>query len=250
MLDIQSARPNGLTSEDVESLSIMASHISIAINNAQLFQEQRAMLNENRRQFLEAEANLRETQILNQRLTGEAWEDYIHSRASEVVGYTLSQDQIRHDETWTPMLQEASQKGRPVITTQGDKQIIAVPVELRGRAIGAIEVETSGTGRQSDTLEMLQSVAQRLALSVDNARLFEQAQDLARQELQVNAISAKLQGATDMGEIVKTAIGELGRALGASQASIRVGLDLHNPALRSGEGDSNSGGVKEIRNSS
>ena len=52
------------------------------------------------------------------------------------------------------------------------------------------------------------------------------AQELAQQELEVNAISAKLQGMTSMNDIVRTAVSELGRALGAQQASIRLGLDL------------------------
>ncbi|MEP7288908.1 MAG: GAF domain-containing protein [Chloroflexota bacterium] len=228
VLDIQSTRPNAFHQEDVESLGIMASLISIAISNAKLFQEQQTALNENRRLFLDAETNLREIQLLNQRLTGEAWEDYLRSRSTEVIGYTLNNNQLRHDETWTPALSEATQKRQPVITTDGDRQIIAVPVELRGRAIGAIEVETDSAVRQSDTLEMLQSVAQRLALSIDNARLFEQAQELAQQELEVNAISAKLQGITSMSELIKTAMSELSRALGAEQAAIRLGLALRN----------------------
>src|SRR5258708_22326213 len=108
----------------------------------------------------------------------------------------------------------------------GVAQPVAVPVDLRGGSMGASEGERRSSARQSDTLEMLQSVAQRLALSIDNARLFEQAQELAQQELEVNAISAKLQSMTSMNDIVKTAVGELGRALGAQQASIRLGLDL------------------------
>src|SRR5258708_8352379 len=106
----------------------------------------------------------------------------------------------------------------------GVAQPVAVPVDLRGGSMGASEGERRGTARQSDTLEMLQSVAQRLALSVDNARLFEQAQEVAQQELEVNIISARLQGASNMTDLVKTAISELSRALGANQASIRLGV--------------------------
>jgi GAF domain-containing protein len=226
VINIQSTRANAFGQDDIESLSIMASHISIAISNAQIFQEQRTSLNENRRMFLEAEANLREIQLLNQRLTGEAWGEYLKARKSDVIGYTLANDQLRTDPSWTSVLHEAVVSRQPVITTDGDRQIVAVPVELRGRAIGAIEVETRGSVRQSDAIEMLQSVAQRLALSIDNARLFEQAQELAQQELEVNAISSKLQGVTGMNDLIKIAISELSRTLGAEQASIRLGVDL------------------------
>ena len=222
VLDIQSTVPNAFTREDIESLRIIAIQVSITIRNAQQSEEQKIALNENRRLFLEAELNLREMQRLNQRLTGEAWDEYLKARVVGIVGYTVTNNQLRTDSAWTPALMQAASKRRPVLTTEGDKHIVAVPVELRGKAIGAIEVETDGSMRQTETLEMLQSVAQRLALSIDNARLFEQAQELAQQELQVNTISAKLQGITGMDEIVKVAVDELSRALGAEQASIRL----------------------------
>ncbi|HLY28555.1 MAG TPA: GAF domain-containing protein [Aggregatilineales bacterium] len=226
VLHIQSTRPHAFNQDDVDSLSILAAHTSIAINNAQLFQEQRSALNENRRLFIEAEANLREIQLLNRRLTGEAWESYLEARPDEVVGYTLSNNQLRTDAVWTGELEQAVHNRQVVITQNGTQQVIAVPIELRGRAIGAIEVEVSAGARQSDTLEMLQSVAQRLALSVDNARLFEQTQERAQQELQVNAISARLQAVNSMDDLIRITVSELGQALGASEASIRLGLNL------------------------
>jgi GAF domain-containing protein len=112
-----------------------------------------------------------------------------------------------------------------VVAEQGERQIVAVPVELRGQPIGAIEVEIDDSARQNDALEMLQSVAQRLALSIDNARLFEQAQDLAQREREVNAISVRLQAASDMEDLARTALQELSRALGAQSASIRLGVE-------------------------
>jgi GAF domain-containing protein len=224
VVDVQSVRPNAFAQEDIDSLLIIATHVSIAIHNAQLFEEQRSALNENRRLFLDAELNLREIQRLNQRLTGEAWDEYLKTHHAEAVGYTLSNNQLRSDTTWTPLLQQVVTKRRAAISREGERQIVAVPVELRGRAIGAIEVEMSENVRQSDALDMLQAVAQRLALSIDNARLFEQAQELAQQELEVNAISTKMQGVTKIDEIVITAIDELGRALGAEAASIRLAV--------------------------
>lgn len=237
VLDVQSVRPNAFAQEDVDSLLIIATHVSIVIHNAQLFEEQRSALNENRRLFLDAELNLREIQRLNQRLTGEAWDEYLKSHHADAVGYTLTNNQLRSDTTWTPLLQQVVSKRRAAISKEGERQIVAVPVELRGRAIGAIEVEMSENVRQSDALDMLQAVAQRLALSIDNARLFEQAQELAQQELEVNAISTKMQGVTKIDEIVITAIDELGRALGADTASIRLAVaGRESTNQRSGNG--------------
>lgn len=224
VLDIQSVRPNAFPKEQIESLSILAAQVGAAAFNAQQIENYRLALNDTRRMLLETEVNLTEARRLNQRLTGQAWEDYLKSRSVQTVGYTLNESRMQRDTSWTPALEEAALHRRPVLmTTAANRQLVAVPIELRGRGIGAIEIELSGNARQAETLEVLQALAQRLALSIDNARLFEQAQELAQRELEVNAISANLQAINDIDGLARATLQELSRALGAVQASIRIG---------------------------
>ena len=225
-LDVQSTRANAFVQEDIDSLQIMATQISIAIRNAQLFAAQKTALMENRRLFLEAENSLREIERLNQRLTGEAWDDYLRLRKMPTIGFTVENSQLSADVKWSDPLRQAVNKRRPVITTANNHAVVAVPIEVRGQTLGAVEVEMADNVRQADLLDMVQSVAQRLALSIDNARLFEQAQEVAQQELEVNTISAKIQGVSDIDDILRTVVTELGRALGAERAAIRLGSNL------------------------
>ncbi|MCS6871359.1 MAG: GAF domain-containing protein [Anaerolineae bacterium] len=223
-LDIQSVRSNAFPREQIESLSILAAQVSAAVFNAQQIQNYRTMLSDTHRTLLETEVNLAEARRLNQRLTGQAWEDYLKSRSVQTIGYTLNESRLQRDIRWTPALEQAAMYRRPVLmTTAANHQLVAVPIELRGRSIGAIEIELSSAVRQTETLEILQALAQRLALSIDNARLFEQAQELAQRELEVNAISANLQAISDIDGLARAALQELSRALGAVQASIRIG---------------------------
>jgi len=228
VLDVQSTRVNAFAPELVDSLRILATQVSVSIYNARQLEEQKMALDDTRRLFLEAEVSLREAQRLNQRLTGQAWEDYLKTRTGQSIGYTLSESRLQRDQTWTPGLEQAAGNRRAVIDSQQERQVLAVPIELRGRVLGAIEVEIAGPLRQAETLEILQSVSQRLALSIDNARLFEQAQELAQREMEINSISTTLQGINDLNELARATVQELGQALGASQASIRIGtLDVH-----------------------
>lgn len=227
-LDIQSARANAFSNDEVNTLKVLATQVALIVYNGKQLEEARLQLNETRRLLLETEVSLRDTQRLNQRLTGEAWEGYLKLRNAAIIGYTLSDTRLTRDTSWTPGLEQAAGKRRPVLTpltteSGQQRQLIAVPIELRGRTIGAIEVEMDGTIRQAEMLDVLQSVSQRLALSVDNARLFEQAQELAQRELEVNAISSRLQGIGDIDELAKITLQELGRALGAAHAVIRLG---------------------------
>jgi GAF domain-containing protein len=223
-LDVQSTRLGTFTLDVVENLRILAIQVGVAINQTRQLEDLKVELSDMRRMFLETEINLRETQRLNQRLTGKAWEDYLKARSDQTIGYTLSDNRLQRDSSWTVGLDEAAGKRRPVIRTlEGERLVLSVPVELRGRSIGAIEVEMGGAVRQAETLDVLQSVAQRLALSIDNARLFEQAQELAQRELEVNTISGNLQGINDIDSLARATIHELSRALGAAQAAIRLG---------------------------
>ncbi len=242
-LDIQSVRLNAFPSELVESLSILAAQVGAAAFNAQQIEGYRTALSDTRRMLLETEVNLTEARRLNQRLTGQAWEDYLKSRSMQTVGYTLNESRMQRDTRWTPALEQAAQHRRPVLmVTPANRQLVAVPIELRGRGIGAIEIELGSTMRQTETLEVLQALAQRLALSIDNARLFEQAQELAQRELEVNAISTNLQAINDIDGLARATLQELSRALGAVQASIRIGSAEMAAEAEAQHTNGNSGG--------
>ncbi|MHB8626092.1 MAG: GAF domain-containing protein [Aggregatilineales bacterium] len=225
-LDVQSTRPNAFLQDDVDSLQIVASQVSIAVRNAQLFAEQKTALAENQRLLNQAETNLSEIERLNQRLSQAAWGDYLRTRQAPVLGVTLHDKRTDADISWTPGLTQAMSTHRPVIAAAGSRQIIAVPIDLNGRAIGAIEVEVSGGIQQAELVDLIKAVAGRVALSLENARLFEQAQTLAQQELTVNAISARMQSTIDVDELLRTTLTELGRTLGATSGSIRLGSEL------------------------
>ncbi len=227
-LDVQSTRPDAFAQEDIDSLQVMASQVSIAIRNAQLFEGQKRASVENRRLFLEAETNLREIQRLNQRLTGGAWDEYVRTRKHGVLGVTFNNGELDEDAGWTRSLTQAIKKGRPLVTQRDGRRVVTVPVELRGQILGAIEVELPADAPQSEVVETVQAVSSRLALNLDNARLFEDAQRAAQQELEVNTITARMQSITDVDELLRTTLSELARALNAGSASVRFG------ALQSG----------------
>ncbi len=223
VLDVHSTRRQAFTQDDIDSLEIIASQVSAAIQNAQLFEKQKEALSETRHMFLDAESTLREYQQMNQRLTGQAWGEFTRTRIGGLIGYTLVDNRLQPDTTWTSGLEQAALGRRPVISTDKDRKTVAVPIELRGQTVGAIEVVLDSEAHPTDTLDMIQSVAQRLALSVDNARLFEQTQELAQQELEVNTISTRIQGLTDTDDLVRTVVQEMSRALGAERATVRLG---------------------------
>lgn len=223
-LDVQSLLPTAFQSEDIQALQTVANVLATSVRNAQLFEQQSRSVQEQQRLFLDSEANLREIQRLNQQLTKEGWVDYTR-QPDTMRGITLRESRVTPDTTWTDTLIEASQSHRAVIReANGRPAVVAVPVMLRGEVIGAIEVEPSDENDQATAVEMVEAVAQRLAISLDNARLFEEAQSATAQEQRINSIVTRYQTASTVDDLLRITLAELSQSLGAQQGAIRLGV--------------------------
>jgi GAF domain-containing protein len=228
-LDVQSTRPNAFAPIDIQTLEVVANQLGTAIRNARLFEAQASSLQENKRLFFESESSLREIQRLNRQLTRKVWGDYLIDKGdlSGVIIEKQSTDAVT-DVEWTPRMIEASQRRRPSIgvSEAGNPPPIAVPIVLRGEVIGAIEVQPSHEMRQDDSVEVIQAVAQRLALSLDNARLFEETQLNVQQQQTINDIVGKFQSAVNVDELLQMTLTEIGQIVGAGEGAIRLGSAL------------------------
>lgn len=222
-VDMQSTDEDAFKIEDVEALRSMANLLSAAIRNARLFESQQRGMTEQQRLYLESEANLREIQRLNRQLTKAGWDEFV--RRSSASGITLQNEQLIPDSQWSDSLIEAARQ-RQVITRKanGRPGVVAVPVVLRGEVIGAIEVEPGENAVPGDTAEMVQAIAQRLASSLDNARLYEEAQVATAQEQRINQIVTRYQTATTVDDLLRITLTELSEALGAQRGAIRLGM--------------------------
>ncbi len=219
-LDIQSTQANAFGKADLQALQIMADLLATTIRNARLFREQGQTLRDNDRLYRDSEANLREIQRLNQQLTRSAWQEY-QSDTRAATGVTLDRDRFIAASEWSDSLIRAGQEGQ-VFAGDSASGTVAVPVILRGEVIGAIEVE-AGTESSPETVEMVQAVAQRLALSLENARLYEVTLEAAAQEQRINDIAARFQSVVTVDELLRITLAELSETLGAETGSIRLG---------------------------
>lgn len=223
ILDAQSARYDVFHAEDIQALQTTTSLLATAIRNARLFEAQNKVVQEKQRLLLDSEANLREIQRLNQQLTRAGWNEYLE-QPSATSGVTLGDSQMVTDATWTETLIQATRSRRPVVDeANGKSAVVAVPVVLRGEVIGAIEVEPGEEVETANTLDMVQAVAQRLAISLDNARLFEEAQAATAQEQRINQIVTRYQSASTVDDLLRITLTELSQTLGAQRGAIRLG---------------------------
>jgi GAF domain-containing protein len=93
---------------------------------------------------------------------------------------------------------------------------LGVPLMVGSQVIGVIGLQQWETPRtyNEQHLHLLTSVAAQAAIAIENARLFEQIQARARRERILREVTAKVRGAADADSVMRTAVQEIGRALG------------------------------------
>ncbi|RLC67887.1 MAG: hypothetical protein DRI48_01090, partial [Chloroflexi bacterium] len=103
---------------------------------------------------------------------------------------------------------------------------LGVPLMIGDRVLGAMAVQsytTPGAYDEHDR-ELLVAIASQTAIALQNARLFEQIQQRAQQQRQIYEITSKIRRSPDAAAILQTTVEELGRALQASRAMVRLAV--------------------------
>jgi GAF domain-containing protein len=201
-LDVQSEDIGAFSDEDVQMLSLLADQVSLAIENARLFDETRFAL-------AEAEA-------VSRQMIRETWSKFPVEH--KLVGYRYSLTGASPLKEPIPV--EAPPKTRSQFKQMASDQVI-VPIELRGEVIGTLVVQSpSADPFTQEQIDLVKAVAERVALSAENARLFEETNRRAERERLVSDITGRIRNTQDPQAMVQTAIAELQKALGATRVEV------------------------------
>ncbi len=206
-LDVQSRLRDAFAEDEVAILSTMADQIAVAIQNARLYEE--------------STRRVAEIEDINRKATLRAWQDYMRDQRTHVL---IEEAGVATDIDMSPLRQQAMLTGEVALgqTTVRNTVPIAVPIRLRGQTLGSVEWEVPAASFGEDRLELAKELANRLALSLDNARLFQESQRATERERLVNNIAAKLTTQNNINDILQTAVREVGQALRAPQVSISL----------------------------
>lgn len=211
-LDVQSTMTDAFSQEDISLLTTLADQVAIAIENARLFSEGHTALEESKAMF--------------EKYTQQEWSNF--ARQAKSTGFVFDGKQVfpLGNQEKRERLKALPQTGR--LSLEKESVSIAIPIKLRGQAIGVLDVRSKRGQRQwtQDEITMLEAAAERAALALETARLVESAQRRAARERAIGDISAKIGAVSNLESILQTAVEELGRKIGgATEVSLEISTD-------------------------
>ena len=131
----------------------------------------------------------------------------------------------RAGETNTPVLVEntsldADWLPNPLLPET--KSELAVPIAIGDKVLGVLDVQQNiVNGLKQEDVDLLQSIANQVAIAIQNARSYAQTQQRAEREALISSINQKITSETSVERALQVAVREVGRALN-TQAKVKI----------------------------
>jgi len=174
-IDIQSTQPNVFHDEDLPTFQLIADQLAVAIYNAQLRNQ--------------TDQRIEQINRLNRQLTRQAW--------------TETENSLGLDVSYTYNLMTIDKTAQPELPTG----TIAAPITIRGEVIGTLNASPpEGLAFSDGDQAIVRGVAERVALAIENARLFQETQIILSETEVLYELSGKLSESVSYDDIISSII--------------------------------------------
>ncbi len=253
VLDVQSKQTYAFAEDNLRTLQILADQLAIAVVNSELFAETQEHLAQHRLlhhitttaasgttldEALQSAVNGlqvtlggdrvsilladREKKMLEVKAAVGYAEEIYNLRVpvgSGVTGWSAAHRR-------TLRVNNVENDPRYIQGSANTRSEMAIPLIYRSELLGVLNVESEQMNAYTESdEELLGTLGGSLAAIIANARLLEQIRSRAEQERVLFEITDKIRRTTDMQTILTTTVSELTRAVGASRARIKIGLN-------------------------
>jgi GAF domain-containing protein len=225
VLDIQNDQPITFYRTTLTILNL----IGIEVGNALFFIQNAQVLQRKLQEQEEVSASLRLQLLKRERRSlqgvSTVWDRYLQRRGQDSFGFDV------HRDVDLPMpandmpdfMRPALQLGELYVTNEDNEQVISLPIKIGDQTLGAMSFAVpQDQPLNQRQIDLAQSVADRLALALDNTRLLEQTQAQALRERKANEAGNLLISANNVNTLLELAAETFNNALGAIFTRIYV----------------------------
>ncbi len=230
VLDLQSAGQTAFAENEVAIQILLANEIAIALTYTENVASLQRAVRERETSISRLQSQLQEFRQRDRQSLNEIWGNYIQGRGTAAIGFDLEADSslsLVAANDLPANIYAALTSGQLQTSTNGKEQVVNVPIVFRNTVLGAMSFTIpNDQALNQHQLEMAQTVAERLALALENTRLFEQSQAQAMRERKASEVASLLIGATDVNALLNMAAEQFNEALGAVHTQIFIQPDI------------------------
>lgn len=263
VLDVQSDRSYAFSNDNLRILQILADQLAIAVINTELFAETQEHLAQHRLlhhitttaasgttldEALQSAVNGLQVTLGGDRvaiLLVDREKKALEVKAAVGYGEEIYRRTIPIGSGitgWSALhrrplrVNNVLQDPRYIEGSPNTRSELAIPLLYRGELLGILNVESEQFEAYAENdEELLGTLGGSLAAIIANARLLEQIRSQAERERVIFEITDKIRRTTDMQTILATTASELTRAIGASGARIKLGVNPKSPTRQTGD---------------
>jgi len=211
VLDVHSNQLQAFHEDDISTMQLMADQLATAIERTRLFQQ--------------VEKNLSDLERAYGNFTRDGWRSLGQGSLLSNTGYRFDNVRIQPISELPALGSKAIQSGNTVVNTEGKRSqggyTVAIPIKLRGQAIGAVTVKLI-EGYTKTTISTIELAIERLAASLESARLYEEARISANREQAISHVTSAISSSTEYEEILRTTVREIGNLLSDTDVAIQI----------------------------
>jgi GAF domain-containing protein len=221
VLDVQGRKP--FTQVERVAFDLLAEKLALALARVKRMAELERIAQDQQELVRVLQGQLeqyvrRERQTLHQ-----VWGQYVAGRGQNALGYDIEAGGVKPvpASDLPENMMAVLRTGKLQVEMQGDTQFVHVPIRIRDQNLGAMSFTIPrGQALNDRQIDMARIVAERLALALENTRLFEQSQALAERERTASRLGGALIGTSDVLSVLNLAAEQFNEALGAVRTQI------------------------------
>ncbi|MEA3350840.1 MAG: hypothetical protein U9Q82_09485, partial [Chloroflexota bacterium] len=178
----------------------------------------------------ESENARKEVDLTHRRYLIQAWREYLGTKIAKE--YKISDPDGKITDKNLLATLETALNQRHTITSQNNlpesKQAsdIAIPITLRNEIVGILGLRREGKRPwNADEHALIETITERLALSMESMRLLEETQNTAARERVIGEASTRMRETLDIESVLQTAAQELHKALGQVETEVWISAE-------------------------